>query len=111
MIHDNDSPVAFKEAVALRNRAAQHRRMTSPQEAEAAILELCEARGPAHSICPSEAARRLASGDEWRRHLGLVRAAAASLARAGRIDILRKGKPVAPEAMRGVIRLRQKPPG
>lgn len=84
--------------------------MTIADEAEAAILRLCAARGPAASICPSEAARALAGGEEWRRHLGTVRDAAAALARAGRIEILRKGKPVAPEAMRGVIRLREKPP-
>ena len=38
--------------------------------------------------------------------MGPVRRAAAGLARDGRIEILRKGKPVPPEAMRGVIRLR-----
>jgi hypothetical protein len=38
-----------------------------------------------------------------------VRRAAASLADAGRIDILRKGKRVAPQEMRGVIRLRLRP--
>jgi hypothetical protein len=38
--------------------------------------------------------------------MGPVRRAAAELARAGRVEILRKGKPVPPEAMRGVIRLR-----
>jgi hypothetical protein len=36
-----------------------------------------------------------------------VRRAAVELARAGSIEILRKGKPVPPEAMRGVIRLRR----
>jgi hypothetical protein len=35
-----------------------------------------------------------------------VRTAAAALARDGRIDILRKGKPIAPAAIHGVIRLR-----
>ena len=41
-----------------------------------------------------------------------MRQAAAALATEGQIDILRKGKPVAPEDMRGVIRLaiRQKEP-
>jgi hypothetical protein len=38
-----------------------------------------------------------------------VRRAAAELADAGRIDILRKGKPIPPGEMRGVIRLRLKP--
>jgi hypothetical protein len=34
---------------------------------------------------------------------------AAQLAQAGRIDILRKGKPIPPQDMRGVIRLRLRP--
>lgn len=72
------------------------------------ILRQTSARGAAASICPSEVARALAGGDDgpWRPLMGPVRRAAAGLAHAGRIEILRKGKPVAPEAMRGVIRLR-----
>lgn len=72
------------------------------------ILRQTSARGPDRSICPSEVARALAGGDDgpWRPLMGPVRRAAADLARAGRIEILRKGKPVPPEAMRGVIRLR-----
>jgi hypothetical protein len=75
------------------------------------ILRQTSARG-ASSICPSEVARALAGGEDgpWRPLMGPVRRAAASLARAGRIEILRKGKRVAPEAMRGVIRLRAAAP-
>lgn len=73
----------------------------------AAILARTADR-PGKSICPSEVARALAGDDPaaWRPLMGPVRAAAAGLAAAGEIDILRKGKPVPPEAMRGVIRLR-----
>ncbi len=74
-------------------------------EAEAAILRLAGDRGPGKSICPSEAARLL-DEVEWRSRLGEVRAAAARLSRAGRIDILRKGRPIEPGEMRGVVRLR-----
>ena len=73
------------------------------------ILRQTAERGAGRSICPSEVARALAGGGEegpWRPLMGPVRRAAAELARAGRIEILRKGKPVPPEAMRGVIRLR-----
>ena len=72
------------------------------------ILRQTAARGPDRSICPSEVARALAGGEEgpWRPLMGPVRRAAAELARAGRVEILRKGKPVPPEAMRGVVRLR-----
>jgi hypothetical protein len=79
----------------------------------AEILRQAEARGSAKSLCPSEVARALVGGDEgsWRPLMGPVRRAAVALAAAGRIEVLRKGKPVAPEAARGVIRLRLKPPG
>jgi len=77
--------------------------------AEQAILDLVTERGPDKSICPTDAARRLAGNpadDSWRRKLSPVRLAAQRLAKAGKIEILRKGKPVAPEDARGVIRLR-----
>jgi len=70
------------------------------------ILALTAARGADKSICPSEVARAL-SPDDWRPLMPRIRREAAVLAREGRIDILRKGKPVDPEAeIRGVIRLR-----
>jgi hypothetical protein len=80
-----------------------------PAEAaiEAAILQLTGARGTDKSICPSEAARAL--DPEWQPLMGPVRRAAIRLAQTGRIDILRKGKPVDPAEVRGVIRLRARP--
>lgn len=68
------------------------------------ILRQVEARGPGKSICPSEVAQALNPG-QWRQLLTPVRQAAAALARDGRLSILRKGRPVPPEEMRGVIRL------
>jgi hypothetical protein len=59
-----------------------------------------------NSICPSEVARGL-SPENWRPLMGAVRAEAARLSAGGQIEILRKGKPIAPEAMHGVIRLRK----
>jgi hypothetical protein len=85
--------------------------MTS-DPAEAVILALVAQRGPEKSICPTEAARALAghpADESWRRHLSPIRLAAARLATAGRIEILRKGKPVAPADARGVVRLRLLP--
>jgi hypothetical protein len=78
---------------------------------EAEILRLVAARGPAASISPTDVAQAVAPGEtQWRSQLGAVRRAAVGLARAGRIDILRKGKPVDPAAEpRGVIRLRARP--
>ena len=48
----------------------------------------------------------LADGDAWRARLADVRREAVRLAREGRIAILRKGKPIDPDEVRGVIRLR-----
>ncbi len=85
--------------------------MTTPEEDAIAseILRQTAARGPEKSICPSEVARALAGGEEgpWRPLMGRVRQAAITLAREGRVEILRKGKPVPIEEVRGVIRLRQ----
>ncbi len=81
----------------------------SNDPAEQAILTLVIARGPDKSICPTDAARLLAGNpadDKWRASLSPIRLAAQRLAKAGKIQILRKGKPVAPEDARGVIRLR-----
>jgi len=79
---------------------------------EAAILRLTGAVGPGKSIDPTEIARDLAPGpgDAWRQYLSAIRRAAIRLAEAGQIDILRKGKPVPHEQVRGVIRLRARPP-
>lgn len=73
-------------------------------EISAEILRQTAARGPAKSICPSDVARALAP-DDWRPLMTAIRQAAAALAGQGRLRILRKGRAVAPEEMRGVIRL------
>ncbi len=87
--------------------------MTSPDAISAEILRQTALRGLGKSICPSEVARALAPEEEaWRRLMGPIRAAAIRLARAGQIEVLRKGKPVGTDtAIRGVIRLRLAQPG
>ncbi len=78
-----------------------------------AILELLETVPPGRSISPVAAARAFAltrarpgdPPDAWRRYLPAVRQQALHLARARRIAILRKGKPVDPHApFKGVVR-------
>jgi len=82
--------------------------MSEPAIREA-ILAQAAARGAEKSICPSDVARALAP-DQWRSLMTRVRREAILLAREGRIDILRKGRPVDPaEEIRGVIRLRIRP--
>lgn len=79
-----------------------------PADITAEIIRQTTERGTNASICPSEVARALAV--EWRPLLGPVRRAAFGLARAGQIEVLRKGRAVdidsGPDAARGVIRLR-----
>jgi hypothetical protein len=74
----------------------------------AEILRQTAERGMEKSICPSEVARALAGGEDWRPLMGRVRQAAIALSREGSVEILRKGKPVPPEEVRGVIRLRRR---
>jgi hypothetical protein len=78
---------------------------------EEVILELLAERAADASICPSEAARRLAVGDDWRPLMEPVRMAARRLQRAGRIDITQQGRPVDPDTAKGPIRLRLRPVG
>jgi hypothetical protein len=68
------------------------------------ILALTTQRGPTKSICPSEVARALRPN--WQSLLTEVRRVACRLAAAGQIDVLRKGQPVEPAGVKGVIRLR-----
>ncbi len=70
-----------------------------------AMLQIAAERGPDKSLCPTDVARAV-SAEDWRPLLGAVRKVAADLARQGKIEILRKGKPINPDEMRGVIRLR-----
>lgn len=72
------------------------------QAAMAAILALLEERGPGKTICPSEAARRLAKHDEWRAHMESVHAAADALAARGEIALSWKGEPL--DQRRGAYR-------
>ena len=69
------------------------------------IRRLAAQRGAEKSICPSEVAREL-GGESWRSLMRPVRDTALELARQGEIEVLRKGKPVEPGEVRGVIRLR-----
>lgn len=80
------------------------------------ILALLQQAGAGGSIAPSEVAQAFWKprakpsdpADGWRRYLHAVNQQARHLARQGRIEILRKGKPVEdPHApIKGVIRLR-----
>lgn len=80
-----------------------------------AILECLAAAKPGGSVSPEDVARAVAearrkpsdTSDLWRRYLSAVKQQAIHLARAGSIQVLRKGKPVDdPARVKGVIRYR-----
>jgi hypothetical protein len=77
---------------------------------EEAILYLLAARGPGKTICPSEAARQVATArgtpHAWQSLMEPARAAARHLVAKGRIVITQHGRPVNPTAAHGPIRLK-----
>lgn len=74
------------------------------QALEEAILELLSARARGATICPSEAAGRVADGDSDL--MERTRQAARRLVAAGVVEITQKGRVVDPSTARGPIRLR-----
>lgn len=79
-----------------------------------AILSTLGALQPGKSASPMDVARAFAAsrakpGDPpqaWRRYMNAVKQQMVFLARAGRIEIIRKGEPVDPNNFKGVVRLR-----
>ncbi len=78
-----------------------------PAALRAAILDLLNASGADKSISPFDAARALVGSDEkqWSRLMKPLRAVAVEMAKAGELEIRRKGKIVDPADFRGVYRL------
>lgn len=76
---------------------------------EAAIFEKLAKADPkgvgGKSIEPAEVAKAL-QPEQWQRMLPKVKAIALGLMRQGRLTITKKGKPIDPVQMKGVIRLR-----
>ena len=76
---------------------------------EAAIFEKLAKADPKNvggkSIEPSDVAKAL-QPEQWQRMLPKVRGVALGLMRQGKLTITKKGKPVDPNAVKGVIRLR-----
>ena len=73
---------------------------------EATILDLLASRGRGKTICPSEAARVLASDDDWRSLMEPSRMAARRLVNQGEVVITQKGHVVDPSTAKGPIRIR-----
>ncbi|MFG5117576.1 DUF3253 domain-containing protein [Methylorubrum sp. POS3] len=84
--------------------------MASDAEIEETMLRLVAERGSDKSCCPSEVARALGGPhpDGWGPLMQPVRRVAVRLTKEGRVQIVRKGKPVAdPDDFRGIYRLSQ----
>ncbi|MEO0701256.1 MAG: DUF3253 domain-containing protein [Pseudomonadota bacterium] len=74
--------------------------IATDDEIAVALMALAEARGRDKSVCPSEAARMLAT--DWRPLMAEVRRVAATLP----LIATQKGAPVDPNTANGPIRLR-----
>ena len=82
------------------------------RELEAAIRALLDERSRHASICPSEAARRVAgdrglTGEAWRELMEPARAAGRRLVVAGEVEITQRNLVVDPSTARGPIRIRR----
>lgn len=79
-----------------------------------AILDALHAAKPGSTIAPEVVARAIGTAkarpsdrpNAWRRYLAAVKQQALHLARQGRIEIVRKGKPVDLADFKGVVRYR-----
>jgi hypothetical protein len=99
---------------ACRRRALSSSAQPVDAALESAIVALLAERGRGKTICPSEAARRVAAEmgaahnrEAWQPLMEPARAAARRLHAAGRIRILQGGHPVDPSRARGPIRLQR----
>lgn len=79
---------------------------------ERSILDLLRDRAAGATICPSEAARAVASetgsgAQEWRDLMEPARRAARRLVVAGEVEIVQQGRVVDPSTAKGPIRVRR----
>ncbi len=76
---------------------------------EAAIRDLLDDRPRTATICPSEAARRVAGEDEdaWRPLMEPARRAARRMVADGEVELLQRGRVVDPSTFNGPVRIRR----
>lgn len=93
------------------SKACRRRRVRPEDRAlEAAIRDLLAERARTATICPSEAARRVAGEEDetaWRALLEPARRAARRLVAAGEVELLQRGRVVDPSSFRGPVRIRR----
>ena len=76
-------------------------------ELERTILALLDQRAPTSTICPSDAARAVGTGDGWRELMEPARQAASRLVADGQVEITQGGKVVDLSTAKGPIRIRR----
>jgi Protein of unknown function (DUF3253) len=80
---------------------------------ESAIRDLLAARAATATICPSDAARRVATehgsadDEDWRSLMEPARIAARRLVDRGEVEIVQRGRVVDPATAKGPIRIRR----
>lgn len=74
-------------------------------QVEETLLALLSQMRDGESISPNQVAKAI-NAENWQRELPKIKAVAVGLARQGRVEFLRKGKPVEPEGLKGIYRLR-----
>lgn len=95
------------DAVKYCGEACRRTRVSPRDEAlERAIVALLSERSRGATICPSEAARRVAP-ENWRPLMEPARRAARRLVARGQLEITQKGHVVDPSTAKGPIRLRR----
>ncbi|MFT3998251.1 MAG: DUF3253 domain-containing protein [Asticcacaulis sp.] len=72
---------------------------------EELIIELLNDLGDKETLSPNQVAKSI-NEENWRRQLPQVRAAIGQLVEAGRIEVVRKGKVVEFEGIKGIWRIR-----
>jgi hypothetical protein len=94
-------------AVKYCSAACRRGTLAADAKLEASILALLNDRERGATICPSEVARAVSSG-EWRPLMEPVRRAARRLVAAGAVEITQGGRAVDPSTARGAIRIRKR---
>jgi hypothetical protein len=81
--------------------------MSDPAIIEATMLDLVAKRGAGRTVDPTEIARAIGGDhpDGWGPLMQPVRQVAVRLMQEGKVTILRKGKPVDPDKLKGIYRL------
>ncbi|MEM1182410.1 MAG: DUF2256 and DUF3253 domain-containing protein [Acidobacteriota bacterium] len=99
---------SWDEVVYCSKRCRREKPSARDLELERTVIELLDQRARWATICPSEAARRVAP-DDWRPLMEAIRSAARRLVARGEVEITQRGRVVDPSTARGPIRIRRRP--